>query len=171
MSQFYSYIDNALDKVLLLSDGQSLTGFYFNQEKYLPMPQSDWHHQPDLEVFAHTKSQLDEYIAGKRHKFTVNFSFAQGTSFQQKVWEALTNIPYGTTMSYLELAKKINLPKSVRAVAAAVGKNPISLIVPCHRVIGSNGSLTGFAGGLPLKQAILKLEGIHINRQQEIYVL
>ena len=164
MSPFYSYIDNALDKVLLLSDGKSLTGFYFNQEKYLPPLQSAWNNQPDLEIFTHIRSQLDEYIAGKRQEFTVNFSFIKGTPFQKKVWQALTHIPYGTTISYSTLAKKINLPNSVRAVAAAVGKNPISLIVPCHRVIGSNSSLTGFAGGLPLKQAILKLEGIHINQ-------
>ncbi len=108
-------------------------------------------------VLLETERQLNEYFAGKRQRFSVTFDCA-GTEFQKKVWQALAAIPFGETRSYAGIAKQIGRPKAVRAVGAANGKNPISIIVPCHRVIGSNGKLTGFAGGLPTKEALLKLE-------------
>lgn len=103
--------------------------------------------------------EFDEYFAGKRTQFSLPLA-AQGTEFQQQVWKALTTIPYGETWSYQDLANKINNPKAVRAVGLANGKNPISIIVPCHRVIGKNGKLTGYAGGVAKKAALLKLEGV-----------
>lgn len=103
--------------------------------------------------------QLDEYFAGKRQQFELRLA-PRGTTFQQAVWQALQAIPYGRTCSYSELAHAIGKPQAVRAVGTANGANPISIIVPCHRVIGRNGSLIGYAGGLPRKQQLLELEGV-----------
>lgn len=108
-------------------------------------------------VIDNTISQLDEYFQQKRTQFNIPLLMA-GTDFQQSVWTALINISYGSTMSYLELAESINSKKAVRAVASANGANAMSIIIPCHRVIGSNGELTGYAGGLPAKKRLLKLE-------------
>lgn len=102
--------------------------------------------------------ELEEYFAGRRREFTVPVA-PEGTEFQLAVWAGLTRIPYGTTWSYAQLAQAIGRPQAVRAVGAANGANPIGIIIPCHRVIGSDGSLTGFGGGLPLKRRLLELEG------------
>ena len=103
------------------------------------------------------RNELDEYFAGKLRRFTTPVIF-EGTAFQRQVWTELCRIPYGETISYMELAKRIKNPKAVRAVGLANGANPIAIIVPCHRVIGANGSLTGFGGGIPTKRALLELE-------------
>ena len=114
--------------------------------------------QPDVQgVLLPIRKELDRYFAGDLQKFATPVAFS-GTEFQNTVWRELTRIPYGETISYLELAKRIRNPKAVRAVGLANGANPIAIIVPCHRVIGSNGSLTGFGGGLPTKRALLELE-------------
>jgi methylated-DNA-[protein]-cysteine S-methyltransferase len=113
---------------------------------------------PDTKgVLKAVRRELDDYFAGRLKKFTTKLAF-NGTPFQNAVWKQLTCIPYGETISYMELAKRIENPKAVRAVGMANGANPIAIIVPCHRVIGSNGSLTGFGGGLPTKRALLELE-------------
>lgn len=104
-----------------------------------------------------TIQELNEYFAGKRKDFSIPIIFS-GTEFQCQVWKELMKIPYGATLSYSQIASRIENPKAVRAVASAIADNPISIIVPCHRVVGSNGSLTGYAGGLPAKQALLTLE-------------
>jgi methylated-DNA-[protein]-cysteine S-methyltransferase len=104
-----------------------------------------------------TERQLNEYFAGKREKFSLKFDFA-GTGFQKEVWQTLAAIPFGETRSYGQIARQIGRPKAVRAVGAANGRNPLSIIVPCHRVIGSNGRLTGFAGGLETKASLLRIE-------------
>jgi len=108
-------------------------------------------------VLLKAEHQLNDYFAGKLKKFSLRFDFA-GTEFQKKVWRALATIPFGETRSYGDIARQIGRPKAVRAVGAANGRNPISIIVPCHRVIGSNGKLTGFAGGLEAKAFLLKTE-------------
>jgi len=115
--------------------------------------------EQDDEVLQLARAQLDEYLLGNRKTFNIPL-LTVGTVFQKQVWNALINIPYGKTLSYLELARNINNEKAVRAVAAANGANAISIIIPCHRIIGSKGELTGYAGGLPVKKALLKLEGI-----------
>lgn len=112
-------------------------------------------------VLMEAKKQLEEYFKNKRTKFDLSLD-PQGTDFQQKVWKALRKIPYGKTWSYLDIAKMINKPTAVRAVGGAIGRNPLSIIVPCHRVIGSNGKLTGFAGGLGKKTVLLNIEGHQI---------
>lgn len=109
----------------------------------------------------HVLKQLDEYFAGNRHYFDLRLNLI-GTEFQRQVWLALTTIPCGTTISYRDLAARINKPAAVRAVGAANGRNPIPIIVPCHRVIGADGTLTGFGGGLPMKAALLDLEGVAV---------
>lgn len=108
-------------------------------------------------VLTETESQLNAYFAGKRKQFSIPLEF-HGTPFQKKVWAALTRIPFGETRSYAEIAQEVGSPAAVRAVGAANGRNPISIIAPCHRVIGSNGKLTGFAGGLQVKAHLLHLE-------------
>jgi methylated-DNA-[protein]-cysteine S-methyltransferase len=114
-------------------------------------------------VLVQAQQQLEEYFAGKRRKFTVKLDPA-GTEFQNKVWSALRTIPFGETRSYGEIADQIGSRKAVRAVGAANGRNPISIIVPCHRVIGADGKLTGFAGGLDVKARLLALEGGSVSR-------
>lgn len=108
-------------------------------------------------VLTGVRRELDDYFAGRRKAFTTPLVFG-GTPFQHQVWRELCRIPYGETISYLELAQRISNPKAVRAVGMANGANPIAIIVPCHRVIGSDGSLTGFGGGIPVKRALLELE-------------
>jgi methylated-DNA-[protein]-cysteine S-methyltransferase len=113
---------------------------------------------PGNPVLLATEKQLREYFAGRRREFTVPLAFG-GTKFQKEVWQALLSIPFGETRTYTEIARQIGRPAAVRAVGAANGRNPISIIAPCHRVIGSNGKLTGFAGGLEAKAHLLALEG------------
>ena len=113
--------------------------------------------EEDTEVLGETRKELDEYLRGERKVFDVPLLML-GSDFQKSVWKALLEIPYGKTASYLELAKKIGNEKAVRAVANANGANAIGIIIPCHRIIGSDGSLTGYGGGLPLKKKLLELE-------------
>ncbi|MGY0216018.1 methylated-DNA--[protein]-cysteine S-methyltransferase [Endozoicomonadaceae bacterium StTr2] len=113
--------------------------------------------EQDDAVLQQTRKQIDEYLQGQRKSFDLPL-LTVGTDFQKSVWEALINIPYGETASYLDLARDINNEKAVRAVAAANGANAIALIIPCHRIIGSNGQLTGYGGGLPVKQKLLSIE-------------
>lgn len=115
------------------------------------------------DVIAETARQLDEYFAGDRSEFDIPLILS-GTTFQITVWKALLQIPYGTTVSYSELARKINMPNAVRAVANANGANAISIFVPCHRVIGNDGSLTGYAGGLNVKKYLLALEKTYLSQ-------
>lgn len=123
----------------------------------------------DHPVLIETERQLNEYFAGKRKTFSVVLDFS-GTEFQKAVWNALLTIPYGETRSYGDIAVQLGNPKAVRAVGAANGKNPISIIAPCHRVIGSDGKLTGFAGGLEAKSLLLRLEGAGAS-QSELFLL
>ena len=113
--------------------------------------------EKDDNVLAETRTQLDEYLCGTRHDFTIPLKMV-GSDFQKSVWHALLNVPYGTTSTYSNIAQEINNVKAVRAVANANGANSISIIIPCHRIIGSNGTLVGYAGGLPAKEKLLILE-------------
>ncbi|AIF81318.1 methylated-DNA/protein-cysteine methyltransferase [endosymbiont of Acanthamoeba sp. UWC8] len=160
MTKYYSNITTKLGDILLLSDSENITGLYFVKEKYIPQLKLEWQNDSELEILKLAEKQLKEYSCGNRRKFEIPYSFIKFTEFQKKVWEELSKIPYGKTITYKELANNIGASNSIRAVAAAVGRNPISLIVPCHRVIGSNNSLTGYAGGIELKHSILTLEGI-----------
>ncbi len=120
-------------------------------------PLKNWQ-QADTPLLVQAKAQLSEYFAGTRQEFTLPLS-PKGTPFQQKVWAALQTIPYGQTRSYGEIARQIGSPKAARAVGMANHHNPIAILIPCHRVVGQNGALTGYAGGLDRKKALLQLEG------------
>ena len=146
----FTILDFPIGKLLLARDDHGLAAIQFD-----PQPHDDW--TPDDSAFADARAQLDEYFAGKRRAFDLKLA-PRGTSFQLEVWAALRAIPYGETRSYREIARTIGRPEAIRAVGAANGANPLPIIVPCHRVIGANGSLTGFGGGLPVKRYLLDLE-------------
>ena len=154
---FYTEVDDSpVGPLLLAGDSEALHVLAFGVGSRPREIDADW--MPDTKgVLKDVRRQLDQYFAGRLHHFTTRLAF-NGTPFQNAVWRELTRIPYGETISYLDLAKRIQNPKAVRAVGMANGANPIAIIVPCHRVIGSNGSLTGFGGGLPTKRALLELE-------------
>ncbi len=157
---FYTEIETPLCEMRLTSDGDALTGLYF-LPAHAPSSEvkEDWQRSVTLPVFAKAKEQLEAYFAGELREFSLPLSpLGGGTEFQWKVWKELMNIPYGETISYGELARRIGHPSSARAVGMANSKNPIGILVPCHRVIGSNGKLTGYAGGMPRKEALLALE-------------
>lgn len=141
--------------LLLAAEEMGLRLVWFLRGRRIRTPDAAWRDDPAF--FADVLRQLNAYFAGELREFDIPLVF-EGTEFQKKVWKSLTTIPYGETISYGQLAKKIGDPKAVRAVGAANGQNPIPIIVPCHRVIGSNGSLTGFGGGLDNKRKLLELE-------------
>jgi methylated-DNA-[protein]-cysteine S-methyltransferase len=158
----YSYFDSPLGEILLVGDGQFVTGLYMPQHRGRPGLDSTWK-QSDAPFIA-VHQQLAEYFAGRRQAFDVPLKLA-GTRFQQRVWRELVGIPFGTTISYGDLARRIDQPTASRAVGAANGRNPISIIVPCHRVIGSGSTLTGYGGGLDKKAWLLDWErGVEIGR-------
>ncbi len=140
-----------------MSDGTSLTGLHTDNDKHRPVIQVDWIRDESVAPFAQTIAQLRAYFDGALMRFEVPLA-PQGTQFQMKVWRELCNIPFGETISYAELARRIGRPTASRAVGHSNARNPISIIVPCHRVIGADNSLTGYAGGLDRKRALLALE-------------
>jgi methylated-DNA-[protein]-cysteine S-methyltransferase len=153
---FYDYFDTGLIGTLtLVGDEQGLGNIVFPKKKNPFTIQDDWHKQP--EFFAPVKAQLRAYFNGKLKQFDLALA-PVGTPFQLKVWKALLAIPYGELVSYKNIAEAIGNSKAVRAVGGAIGKNPIPIIVPCHRCIGSDGSLTGFGGGLDTKKRLIDLE-------------
>lgn len=140
-------------ELTLVSNGKALTAILFENPRY-PLPEQS---RGEDKIIAGARRQLDQYFAGKLRAFDLPMAPA-GTPFQQSVWKALLAIPYGVTRSYGEQAKAIGNPAAVRAVGLANGRNPISIVIPCHRVIGANGSLTGYGGGMERKQWLLDLE-------------
>jgi methylated-DNA-[protein]-cysteine S-methyltransferase len=147
--------DSPVGQLTMLSDGVNLTGLYMPSHKGAPPHVPDAH--PDAGPFRDVVTELEAYFAGALTQFSVPVAGA-GTPFQQRVWTALRDIPYGHTDTYGGIAAKIGSPKAMRAVGLANGRNPISIIVPCHRVVGANGSLTGYGGGLENKEILLTLE-------------
>lgn len=152
---YYCYLDTPIGELLLAGEGDALSMIGFPKGVMRRDPEPDWiYNEEPLEK---TRMQLTEYFSGQRKDFDLPLKLG-GTEFQVSVLEALLEIPYGETTSYGAIAKQIGRPKAVRAVGAANGRNPIPIIVPCHRVIGSSGDLTGFGGGLDTKEALLRLE-------------
>ena len=148
---FHTQIPSPIGPLQLIGDGTALQGLYMHPYN----PPEDW--RETSEPFATAIAQLDQYFAGERTEFDLNLDM-RGTQFQKDVWNALLTIPYGETRSYGDIAKQIGRPDRARAVGAANGSNPISIIVPCHRVVGSTGKLTGYAGGLDVKRRLLDHE-------------
>ena len=163
---FYRYYPSPVGKLLMLSDGTYLTHLDFEQEQFAPNPK--WQENNDLPLFTLVCAALERYFNGELERFDDIPLASQGTPFQQRIWQALRQIDYGETTSYGELAKRIENPNAVRAVGGAVGSNPISIIIPCHRILGKDGTLTGFGGGLVAKRFLLQLENIpYIDKGKE----
>lgn len=152
---YYCYMKSPVGTLLLAGDETGLRHIDFQDGPHAATPEPGW--QENEQPFRQVIAQLKEYFAGKRQSFDLELA-PEGTEFQQRVWRTLRTIPYGTTWSYGQLARRIGNPKASRAVGAANGQNPLPIVVPCHRVIGANGSLTGFGGGLGIKRQLLELE-------------
>lgn len=146
------YYDTKIGKIAIVENGEGITNIYPAE-----MLKVDEMEKKETELIKEAVKQLNEYLDGKRKEFDIPLT-PEGTEFQKKVWNELINIPFGVTMSYKEIAEKIGNPKAARAVGMANNKNPILVIVPCHRVIGSNGALVGYACGLDVKKELLKIE-------------
>ncbi|MDO7903700.1 methylated-DNA--[protein]-cysteine S-methyltransferase [Pseudomonas sp. K1(2024)] len=158
MSNAYTLMPSPVGTLTLVARGECLAAVLWEEERENRVRLGELHREDSLPVLRETARQLGEYFAGQRERFELSLDFA-GTDFQRQVWAALLTIPFGQTRSYSDIARQIGNPSAVRAVGAANGRNPISIIAPCHRVIGASGSLTGFAGGLAAKHFLLALEG------------
>ena len=155
----YTYFESPIGRLLVTSDGTALTGLYMEPSRKAQSVDG-WIQDEAVAPLSATVRQLSEYFAGTRREFDLPLRL-QGTTFQTRVWRELTVIPYGQTWSYGQLAQRIDKPSASRAVGLANGRNPISILVPCHRVIGADGSLTGYGGGLERKRWLLAHEGLH----------
>jgi methylated-DNA-[protein]-cysteine S-methyltransferase len=160
-------VPSPLGSIIIAASAQGLAGLWFEQgQRYLPPELGDqagasarWPGNAEHMVLKAAREQLAEYFSGQRCHFELPLDLSGGTAFQQSVWQALRDIAQGSTVSYSAIGQRIGKPSAVRAVGAAIARNPVSIIVPCHRVLGANGSLTGYAGGLERKTALLRLEG------------
>ncbi len=156
-----SHTTSPLGDVLLAASEQGLAGVWFaHHQEHMP-DSSQWATDKTHPTLVAATQQLHEYFSGQRQRFDLPLQPAWGTPFQRAVWQALQRIPYGRISTYGDIARDIGKPKAVRAVGAAIGQNPHTIVVPCHRVMGANGSLTGFAGGLDRKQHLLAFEATH----------
>ena len=153
-------INSPIGNLSLVEQDNQLVEVEFTENDLTPIPEN--------EIIMLAKNQLDEYFAGQRQEFSLPLKPA-GTEFQQKVWQELLLIPYGTTISYQEVANRLGDPKCIRAAGRANGQNPIAIIIPCHRVIGSGGEMTGYAGGIQRKKDLLTLEGADVMNQMNLF--
>lgn len=152
---WYDELPTPIGRLQLVADAKGLREIWFENGRHPKSLDPQWSHDAGRLAFA--RVQLEEYFAGTRRTFALPLH-PVGTPFQLVVWHELARIPYGTTISYGEMARRVEQPKAVRAVGAANGRNPLPIVLPCHRVIGADGSLTGFGGGLPVKQFLLSME-------------
>jgi methylated-DNA-[protein]-cysteine S-methyltransferase len=156
-----------LGSLTLVASERGLAAILWENDRPGRVPLGDCIDDVNHATLRETRRQLCEYFAGERRVFSLPLDFS-GTAFQQRVWQALLTIPYGETRSYGQIARQIGQPSAVRAVGAANGRNPISIVAPCHRVIGTGGQLTGFAGGLAAKAQLLSLEGATIRERPQL---
>ena len=152
----YDFYDSPQGRMLLVASDEGLCGVYFDGQKYLPSIDAAWRRDANA-VLRQAKRELGEYFGGGRKRFDTALA-PEGTPFQRSVWKAISTVAFGETITYGELARRAASPGSARAAGAATGRNPIGVIVPCHRIVGSDGSLTGYAGGIERKRALLALE-------------
>ena len=150
--------ESPLGTMLVAASDTGIAGVWFDGQRHGP-DSSGWREDPRHPVLREAVAQLRVYFAGERDGFDLPLDLDAGTPFQRSVWSALLAIPRGATTSYAQLARQLGRPQAARAIGAAVGRNPVSIVVPCHRVLGTGGSLTGYAGGLERKTALLRLEG------------
>ena len=153
----YSTVKTPIGELLLVAEADALTGVYFAGRDHAPATHAGWMSSAEHPVIRQAAKQLGEYFAGKRNSFSLPLRLT-GTDFQERVWQQIALVPYGKTISYSELAKRVGAPEAVRAAGTTTGRNPVSIVVPCHRIVGKNGSMRGFAGGLKRKQFLLELE-------------
>ena len=161
-STVQSSFESPLGRIILAATDQALVGVFFDNQAHMPEV-AHWPVVAKHPILQQAQGELTEYFAGQRHTFDVPLDLGSGTPFQQAVWAALLTIPCAATTSYGAISTQIGKPAAMRAVGGAVGRNPVSIIVPCHRVVGSSGALTGYAGGLPRKIALLQLEGAALS--------
>jgi len=154
----YDLYASPYDRILLVASDEGLSGVYFDGQKYHPRLEAAGRHDARNALLRQAKRELAEYFGGERKRFEIALA-PEGTPFQCLVWKAISTVEFGATIAYGELARRAGCPGSARAAGAATGRNPIGIIVPCHRIVGSNGRLTGYAGGLEKKRALLALEG------------
>lgn len=150
--------DSPLGRMLLAATDRGLCGVWFEGQRHGP-DAAGWREDPGHPVLREAVAQLQAYFAGNRTRFALPLDLQAGTAFQQSVWQALLAIPNGGTASYAEIGRRLGRPQAARAIGAAIGRNPVCVVVPCHRVVGTGGALTGYAGGLERKTALLRLEG------------
>ena len=154
----YAHFATPLGTLFATAIGGSLTGIYFEGQRHAPAMSRDWREDPSHAPLAECARQLADYFDGKRQCFDLPLA-PGGTDFQQRVWREIRRIPYGEKLTYAELAARAGAPGAARAAGAATGRNPLTIVVPCHRVVGTDGSLTGYAGGLERKTRLLAIEG------------
>ena len=154
----FTVLPSPVGDLLLVADETHLRGVYFAGEKHAPAT-GGWEHNPDQAVLKQTARELAEYFSGTRTTFSVPLRH-EGTKFQQAIWRQISQIPFGRTISYAELAQRAGAPNAPRAAGTATGQNPLSIVVPCHRVVGRSGRMHGYAGGLDRKRRLLELEKV-----------
>lgn len=154
----FARIRTPLGTVIAIAAGGALTGIHFEGGKHVPAVSAEWREDPYHDPLRRCAEQLADYFAGKRQCFDLPLA-PKGTEFQQRVWREIAAVRYGETITYSELAARAGAPGSARAAGAATGRNPLSILVPCHRIVATDGSLTGYAGGLDRKEKLLALEG------------
>jgi methylated-DNA-[protein]-cysteine S-methyltransferase len=155
---YFDFYESSMGRMLIVATDQGLSGLYFIDQKYYREVEREWLRGGNHKTIRETARQLTEYFAGARKQFSIPLA-AQGTPFQTSVWKAISSVEYGDSITYSELARRAGHPGAMRAAGTATGRNPITIIVPCHRIVGSDGSLTGYAGGLDRKRALRELEG------------
>jgi methylated-DNA-[protein]-cysteine S-methyltransferase len=153
----YNTIKTPMGGLMLVANASELIGLYFIGCDHVPAGQSQWRPDARHPILRQAKEQLREYFAGERIEFSLPLRFA-GTDFQERVWRQIALIPYGKTLSYADLARKAGKPRAIRAAGTNTGRNPLSIVIPCHRVVGKNGGVGGYAGGLERKRHLLELE-------------
>jgi methylated-DNA-[protein]-cysteine S-methyltransferase len=153
----YSILKTPMGDLLLVANETELIGLYFDGCDHVPTARSTWTLDPQHPILRQAGKQLREFFEGKRTSFSLPFRFA-GTDFQERVWREIARIPYGKTISYSELARRAGKPQAIRPAGMNTGRNPLSIVIPCHRVVGKDGGITGYAGGLEWKRHLLNLE-------------
>src|SRR5215471_10034376 len=156
--RYYDFYDSPRGRMLLVASDEGLSGVYFDGQKYHPQLEAEWQWDPGHAILRQAKRELAEYFAGERRRLETPLA-PEGTPFQHAIWRAISTVGFGETITYGELASRAGVSGSSRAAGAATGRNPLTIVVPCHRIVGSDGSLTGYAGGLERKRALLALEG------------
>ena len=158
MTMHHTVVPTPLGQVLMATDGQTLNGIWFEGQKHAPCTQG-WQRQDNHPLLMQASQQVQSYLAGQSQAFDLPLNHHVGTEFQRRVWQQVMGISRGQVRTYADIARDLGRPRAARAVGAAVGRNPWLMVVPCHRVVGSGGQLTGYAAGLERKQSLLRMEG------------